>query len=105
VKAGAVVLPGSLALDPPAALATWLRAFKGSRLIVPDETAGVVWTQDAEQAALAARALAEGQEVRLPSTRRVTALTVVAYVFAILFTLQLLFVLLSLGISLITRFG
>jgi hypothetical protein len=99
VKAGAVILPGSLAVDPPEPLAKWLRAFNGSRLIVPDDAAGVMWTQDTQQAALAARALAEGQEVRLPSTRRTSALTVVAYVFASLFAMQLLFGLLMLGIS------
>jgi hypothetical protein len=104
VKPGAVILPGSLAVDPPESLGKWLRAFNGSRLIVPDEAAGVVWAQDAEQAALAARALAEGQELRLPSTRRTAALTVIAYIFAALFAIQLLFGLLMLGISAIAGF-
>jgi hypothetical protein len=98
-KANAVVLPGSLAVNPPESLRAWLRGFTGSRLIVPDETTGVVWTQGAEQAALAARALAEGQELRPQSAKRTSALTVIAYVFAALFALQLLFMLLMLGIS------
>jgi hypothetical protein len=112
VKAGAVVLPGSLAVDPPESLAKWLRGFNGSRLIVPDEAAAegpatsgrVVWTQDSEQAALAARALAEGQEFRPPSSKRTSALTVVAYIFAALFALQLLFGLLLMGIAAVSGF-
>ncbi len=105
VKSGAVVLPGSLAVDPPESLAGWLRGFNGSRLIVPDEADGVVWTQDSEQAAQAVRALAEGQDLRRPqSTKRSSALTVVAYIFAALFALQLLFGLLLLGISAVSGF-
>jgi hypothetical protein len=112
LKAAAVVLPGSLAIDPPESLRTWLRGFSGKRLIVPDvvlsqskgDSTPVVWTQDAQQAALWARALAEGQEFRSPSTRRTSAFMVVAYIFAALFALQLLFVLLVLGITAISGF-
>jgi len=107
VKASAIVLPGSLAIDPPESLRTWLRAFNGKRLVVPDSAASdsaVVWTQDAQQAAQWARALAESQEFRPPSTRRTSALMVVAYIFAALFALQLLFVLLLLGITAISGF-
>lgn len=112
LKPGAVILPGSLAVNPPEPLGRWLRGFNGSRLIVPDEayssraggTPAVVWTQDAGQAAQSARALAEGQEIRPPSPRRTSALTVIAYIFAALFALQFLFFLLMLGITAITGF-
>ncbi len=76
-----------------------MRSFSGSRLIVPDEAAGVYWLDDFGQAALSARALAEGQEVRPQSAKKTSAWTVVSYVFAALFALQLLLILLSLGIS------
>lgn len=103
-KGGAVILPGSLAVDPPESLRTWLRGFDGSLLIVPDEAKTVVWTQDAEQAAQSARALAEGQEVHMQSTKRISALTVVAYIFAALFALQLLFFLLLFGLAAVGGF-
>jgi hypothetical protein len=112
VRPAAVVLPGSLAVDPPESLRRWLREFRGTRLIVPDAglspaTAGAaraLWTQDADQAALAARALAEGQELRPQSAARLSVLTVVAYIFAALFALQLLLFLLMLGLSTISAF-
>jgi hypothetical protein len=99
VKANAVVLPGSLVVNTPESIEGWMRSFNGSRLIVPDEAVGVYWLDDYGQAALSARALAEGQEVRPQSAKKTSAWTIVAYVFAALFALQLLFILLSLGIS------
>jgi hypothetical protein len=99
VKASAVVLPGSLVVNPPKPLEAWMRTFGGSRLIVPDEAAGVYWLDDFGRVALSARALAEGQEVRPQSAKKTSAWTIVAYVFAALFALQLLFILFSLGIS------
>ena len=104
VKANAVVLPGSLVVNPPKSLEGWMRSFDGSRLIVPDEAAGVYWLNDFGQAALSARALAEGQEVRPQSAKKTSAWTIVAYVFAALFALQLLFALLMLGVSLVVNF-
>jgi hypothetical protein len=99
VRASAVVLPGSLVVNPPKPLEAWMRTFGGSRLIVPDEAAGVYWLDDFGRVALSARALAEGQEVRPQSAKKTSAWTIVAYVFAALFALQLLFILFSLGIS------
>ena len=54
--------------------------------------------------ALTARALAEGQEIRPQSPRRTSVLTVIAYIFAALFTLQLLFGLLALGLAAFSGF-
>jgi len=51
------------------------------------------------------RALAEGQEIRPRSTKKTTSAWIyVAYVFAALFALQLLFMLAMLGVSMVTGF-
>jgi len=92
----AVLLNGSLAVDAPA----WIRSFSGRRIVVQDESKGIVWTDDAAQAAQSVQQLAEGQEVRRQHMGR-SAWTVVIYVFAALFMLELLFVLLTFGISLV----
>jgi len=101
---GAVVLPGSLAVRMPENVEAWMRSFGGSRLIVPDEAAGIHWLNDFGQAALSARALAEGQEIRPQSARKTSAWTIVLYVFAALFALQLLLALLMLGVSMVANF-
>jgi hypothetical protein len=105
MKANAAVLPGSLAVNTPANVEVWIRSFNGSKLIVSDEAAGVYWMNDLNQLAQSAQALAEGQEIRPQSTARVTPVwTYVAYVFAALFACQLVFILLSLGVSMVTGF-
>jgi len=105
LKADAVILPGSLAVNTPETLETWLRSFSGNRLIVSDEAAGVFWMNDFEQAADSAKSLAEGQDLRPQSSKRTASIwTYVAYVFAALFACQLLFGLLMLGISMVTGF-
>jgi hypothetical protein len=104
IEANALVLPGSLAVNTPESIDGWLRSFRGTRFIVPDEAAGIYWLDDYGQAALSARALAEGQDVRPQSARKTSAWTIVAYVFAALFALQLLLILLSLGIRMATNF-
>ncbi len=103
-EANAVILPGSLAVKMPESLEGWMKSFNGSRLIVPDEAAGVYWLDDFGQAALSVRALAEGQELRPQSAKKTSAWTIVAYVFAALFALQLLLGLVAFGISLVTNF-
>jgi hypothetical protein len=100
LAAQAVILPGSLAVHAPAALEAWLRSFGGSRLIVPDEMDGIVWSQDAEQAALFARQLSEGQVIR-SQKRSGSAWRIVIYIFAALFAIQFVFGLLAFGLSLI----
>jgi len=59
--------------------------------------------QDAGQAAQVVQSLAEGQAVRPQSGKGNSAWTYVVYVFAALFALQLLFMVLALGISLVAR--
>ncbi|NOH01120.1 MAG: hypothetical protein HND47_03665 [Chloroflexi bacterium] len=104
-KADAIVLPGTLAVNPPENLKAWLGSFGGNRLIVQDEAAGVFWMNDFVQAADSAKALAEGQDIRPQSSKRTTSVWMyVAYVFAALFACQLLLALLMLGISAVMRF-
>jgi len=103
--ADAVILPGSLALDTSQNAEAWIRSFNGIRLIVPDDAAGVYWLNDYGQAAESARALAEGQKIRPQSSAKNTsAWTYVAYVLAALFACQLLIMLLSLGVSMVSGF-
>jgi hypothetical protein len=92
----AILLNGSLAVDAP----EWIRSFSGNRIVVQNEAKDIVWTDDAMQAAQSVQQLAEGQEVRKRRIGR-SAWTVIIYVFAALFMLQLLFVLLAFGIWLV----
>lgn len=95
----AVILPASLAFAPDFPLLGWLRQFNGTRLIVPDKGMDSLWADNAEQAAVFARQLSEGQTIR--RQKRTSAWTVVIYIFAILFAIQLAFGLLVFGLSLI----
>ncbi|MCC6260006.1 MAG: hypothetical protein IT311_04000, partial [Anaerolineales bacterium] len=105
LKANAIVLPASLAVNPPENAAVWIKSFNGTKLIVSDEVAGVLWMNDFEQAADSAQALAEGQEIRPQSSKReISIWTYVAYVFAGLFACQLLLMLLLFGVSVVTGF-
>ncbi len=102
----AIVLPAKLALNPPEALRLWLQRYEGHKVIVPGEVTGWYWPGVAQKngagaAAQIVRQLAEGQEVRMAGGNSTWQL--VAYVFAVLFGIQLLFLLLSLGISLIVN--
>lgn len=107
-KADVVILSGSLAVDTPKNAEAWIRSFDGTRLIVPDDAAGVYWLNDYGQAVDSVRALAEGQTpfgVRPQSAMKaIPAWTYIAYVFAALFALQLLFILFAFGVSLVTGF-
>lgn len=105
LKADAVVLPGSLAVNTPEKLEAWIRSFNGNKLIVSDEAAGVFWMNDSEQAADSAKSMAEGQDIRPQSSKRTTSIwTYVAYVFAALFACQLLLGLLLFGVSMVAGF-
>lgn len=100
----AIILSGSLAVEAPA----WIKSFGGMtgravRIIVQNEARDLVWADDAAQAAESVQRMAEGQEVQKKKSSR-SAWTVVVYVFAALFALQLLFMLLAFGISLVTGF-
>jgi len=98
--AKAVILPASLALDPPAALRKWLKAFGGEKIIVGE--AGSGWVLSAltpVQAAQSARQVAEGEEVRL--ARPSAAWEVVKTIAVVLLGIELLFMLFGLGMSLV----
>jgi hypothetical protein len=71
--------------------------------VVQNESKDIVWTDDAVQAAQSVQQLAEGQEVRKQKLGR-SAWTIVVYVFAGLFLLQLLLMLFALGISFVSGF-
>jgi hypothetical protein len=94
----AILLNGSLAVDAP----EWIRSFNGSRIVVQNEAKDLLWTDDTLQAAQSVQQLAEGQEIHKQKMGR-SPWTVVVYVFAAFSFLELLFLLLALGISLITR--
>jgi hypothetical protein len=94
----AILLDETLAVDAP----EWIRSFRGSRVIVQSDTKDIVWTEDAVQAAQSLQQLAEGEEFHRQGKRR-SLWTTLIYVFAALFLLQLLFLLLTLGISLVVR--
>ncbi|MBL8051495.1 MAG: hypothetical protein JNM46_09765 [Anaerolineales bacterium] len=105
IKADVIVLPGSLAVNTPENVEAWIRSYSGNKLIVSDEAAGVFWMNDFEQAVDVAKSMAEGQEVRPQSPKRMTSVwTYVAYVFAALFACQLLAMLLLFGVSMVTGF-
>jgi hypothetical protein len=92
----AILLNGSLAVDAP----EWIRSFGGSRIVVQDEAKDILWTDDSVQAAQSVQQLAEGQETRRQKVGR-SPWTILIYIFAALFMLELLFLLLTLGISLV----
>ena len=92
----ALLLDGSLAVNAP----EWIRSFSGRRIIVQNESKSIVWTDDAVQAAQSVLQLAEGQEIRRQRVGR-SVWTIVVYIFAGLFMLQLLFILFAFGISLV----
>ena len=101
----AVVLPASLALDPPEALRLWLRDFPGPKLIVAQELPGWYWPGGVIKngpgvTAQIVRQLAEGQEVR--TSAGFSAWQTAAFVCAILFGFQILIMLFGLGVSLIS---
>jgi hypothetical protein len=106
LKADAVVLSGSLVMDATASpnAEAWIRSFSGTKFIVTDDAAGVYWLNTYGQAAESVRALAEGQQIRPHLAKGTSAWTYVAYVFAAFFALQIIFMLLALGISMVTGF-
>jgi hypothetical protein len=91
-----ILLNGDVAVNAP----EWIRSFNGNRIVVQNESKDLVWTEDAVQAAQSVEKLAEGQEIQKQKTSR-SPWTIVIYVFAALFAIQLLFMLLALGISLV----
>ncbi|MGD8402170.1 MAG: DUF5671 domain-containing protein [Anaerolineales bacterium] len=96
----AVILPLTLALEPPDVLRKWLKDFSGEKIVVG--RAGSGWVLSAltpEQAARSARQVAEGEEVRL--ARPSAAWNVVQIVAVIIVGIQVLFFLFAIGMSLL----
>jgi hypothetical protein len=96
----AVILPLTLALEPPEALRKWLKDFSGEKIVVGG--AGPGWVLSAltpEQAARSARQVAEGEEVRL--ARPSAAWSVVQIVAVVIVGIQILFFLFAIGMSLL----
>lgn len=102
MSAKAVILPSSVMSRLPETLKNFLNTFGGQVIVVPVPQEKWLWLNNdrksVEQAALAVRQLSDGQEVKFGGT---SAFMVMVYIFAALFGLQLLFILLSIGISLI----
>lgn len=94
-----IVLRGSLAVDAP----EWIRSFGGNKVIVQNEAQNLAWAEDVEQAGQFVRQLAEGEEIRIQKTGR-SGWMILVYIAAALFALQFLFILLTLGISLVAGF-
>lgn len=95
-----LILPAGLALNPPEALRIWLKEFAGTKIVVGEPDEG--WLAGAlspDEAARAARSLSEGQPVRFKAGT--SAWLVVAYIFAILFAVQIVFIALTLIFSLL----
>jgi hypothetical protein len=98
----AVILPASVVFDPPEGLKRWLEGFQGRRIVVPDAedaAEGALLAGNAQQASMLARRLADGQQVVPGSVTSNPGWMIVVYVFAAIFALQLLFMLVMLGIS------
>jgi hypothetical protein len=95
----ALLLSGSLAVDAP----EWIRSFGGRRIVVQNESKDIVWADDMAQAAQSVLQLAEGQEIRSQKTGR-SPWMIIVYIFAALFGLIFLAILLSIGIRLVVGF-
>lgn len=96
----AVLLPASLAVNPPDKLRRWLKKFSGAKVVVTGAVPGWVLTGlSAEQAAVSVRQLAEGEQVQVKKTS--PAWEVAKIVAVVILGLQIIFFLLALGISVI----
>ena len=82
----------------------WIRSFNGNRIVIQDEARNIVWADDALQAAQSVQKLAEGQEIQRQKAAR-SPWIIIIYIFAALFGLMLLLILVSIGISLIMNTG
>jgi hypothetical protein len=107
--ARAVILPAELIVKSPEAIRLWLQSFTGPRLVVPTPAKGWSWIAGnsqslpslARQTAQIVRRLAEGGIA--PASRETSPLTVLMYVLAGLFVLELILALVGFGASLIFR--
>jgi hypothetical protein len=81
----------------------WIRLFGGIRLVIRSEAQNLVWADDATQAGQFIQQLAEGEAIG-KEKHKGSVWMIVVYIFAALFALQVLLLLLVLGISLVTGF-
>lgn len=103
----AVILPGSLAVRPTKGLQNWLSELGAPRLIVRDEVPDIIWADGVgkasiQDAARAVRQLADGQEIRGGARGR-SGWTIVVYVAAALFGLEVLSLLVAVVFSAFVR--
>jgi hypothetical protein len=98
--AKAIILPASLALNPPEGLEKWLKDFSGEKIVVAEAVPGwILIALTPEQTAQSARQAAEGEVVRL--ARPSAVWSVVQIIAVIIVGVQLLFVLFAIGVSLL----
>ncbi len=98
-----VILPSDLVVHQPEPLRSFLAAFDGTVIVSTVPHPRILWSAGAkpfDATALTLRQLSEGQEVK-QGADSASAWMVVVYIFAALFGLQALLMLLSLGISLV----
>lgn len=99
--AKAVILPTELIVKPSEALRLWLRGYSGPRLAVPTQALGWHWISgheaglgsQARQAARTVRLLAEGE--RVVGFREISPWSIVIYILAGLFALEIVFVVIT----------
>lgn len=104
-SARAIVLPSDVAVNPPDELRKFLAGFEGHVITSIVEQPRFIWSagpKPVESAALTLRQLSEGLDVK-PSVGGTSTWMVVVYIFAALFGLEVLMMLVSLGISLIAN--
>jgi hypothetical protein len=103
-SAKAIILPSGLMSRLPEPWQRFLNSFGGQVIVVPLPQANWLWLNNdrkpMEQAAHALRQISDGQEVKFGGT---SAFMVMVYIFAAIFSLELLMFLLSLVISLVVR--
>jgi hypothetical protein len=107
--ASVVLIPASLALDPPEGLRQWLKNYSGQRMVVSMPAEGWTWLgtqgrslrEQARETAAAVRQMAEGQPVKVAATAG--AWVIAGYVLASLFGLQLLLGIFSIVMALASQ--
>jgi hypothetical protein len=99
----AILFSSQLLISAPKNAEAWMRSFGGIKLAVEEDAADLFWMNDAGHAVDSARALAEGQQIQ-PRAKGASAWMYVMYVFAGLFAIQFLFMLIIFAVSLVTGF-
>ena len=87
--AEALLLPLDLALNPSEMLTTNLRAFNGSKFLLPREADDWYWMQDPKQIAKSLRQLAEGEKIK--ESRKTPGWMVLVYILAAVMVAEIIF--------------